>query len=101
MLIINQERNELINFSNVMNISIVDCEEEGYLISAGFIVGRDDNYRDLGYYDTKERAKEILQEIVAEYLDYVKTGGRFDYKALTNTTEHYYNLPKVYEMPKE
>ena len=63
MIIISQDKKELINFDNVINITITDCEEEGYLISAGFIVGRDDNYRDLGYYKTQERAEEILRQI--------------------------------------
>ena len=64
MIIVNQKRDEFINFDNVINVSITYCEEDGYLISAGFIVGRDDNYRDLGYFKTEERAKEILQEII-------------------------------------
>ncbi len=67
MIIISQDKKELINFDNVINITITDCEEEGYLISAGFIVGRDDNYRDLGYYKTQERAEEILRQIKIAY----------------------------------
>ena len=64
MIIISQEKDEILNFNNIMNIQVTNCEEDGYLISAGFIVGGDDNYRDLGYYKTEERAKEVLQEIV-------------------------------------
>lgn len=67
MIIISQDKKELINFDNVINITITNCEEEGYLISAGFIVGRDDNYRDLGYYKTQERAEEILRQIQIAY----------------------------------
>lgn len=67
MIIISQDKKELINFDNVINITITDCEEEGYLISVGFIVGRDDNYRDLGYYKTQERAEEILRQIKIAY----------------------------------
>lgn len=63
MIIVSQDKNEILNFNNIMNIQVTNCEEDGYLISAGFIVGRDDNYRDLGYYKTEERAKEVLQEI--------------------------------------
>lgn len=60
MIIVSQEKDEILNFNNIMNIQVTNCEEDGYLISAGFIVGRDDNYRDLGYYKTEERAKEVL-----------------------------------------
>lgn len=69
MIIVSQDKTEIINFDNVININITDCERDGYLISAGFVVGRDDNYRDLGYYQTEERAKEVLQEIVRATID--------------------------------
>ena len=72
MIIINQDKNELVNFDNIMCINITNCEEDGYLISAGFVVGRDDNYRDLGYYNTEERAKEVLAEIVQKYSSYLQ-----------------------------
>ncbi len=67
MIILSQDKTEIINFDNVININIDDCGEEGYLISAGFIVGRDDNYRDLGYYKTEEGAKEVLRQLLCEY----------------------------------
>ena len=67
MIIVSQDKTEIINFDNVININITDCERDGYLISAGFVVGRDDNYRDLGYYQTEERAKEVLQGIINAY----------------------------------
>ena len=67
MIILSQDKTEIINLGNVINVNISDCGEEGYLISAGFIVGRDDNYRDLGYYQTEERAKEVLQQLLREY----------------------------------
>lgn len=81
MIIESQDKTEIINFDNVININITDCEEDGYLISAGFVVGRDDNYRDLGYYKTEERAKKVLQEIGF----YIRTEEK----------------NKVYRMPKE
>ena len=67
MIIVNQDRTELVNFDNIMCINITNCEEDGYLLSAGFIVGRDDNYRELGYYKTEERAKNVLEEITIAY----------------------------------
>lgn len=67
MIIVSQDKKEIVNFDNIMNINITDCEKDGYTISAGFIVGRDDNYRELGLYETEERAKEVLKEIVACY----------------------------------
>lgn len=91
MIIVNQSKDELVNSDNIMCINITDCEEDGYLISAGFIVGRDDNYRELGYYKTEERAKEVLQEITTRYKNWenIKIGQPSGIC-----------LP-VYEMPKE
>lgn len=47
-------------------------------------------YLNLGIYNTKERAKEILQEIISKYRQYNLDNN----KAVTM-------IPKVYEMPKE
>lgn len=63
MIIVNQEKTEIINFNNVMNIEVTNCDEDGFGIFAVVIIGVDDNYRLLGYYKTEERAKEVLQEI--------------------------------------
>lgn len=66
MVIVSQNRNEIINFNNVMNIGI--CGEDGeYIISAGVVIGVDDNYRELGVYKTEKRAKEVLEEIATAY----------------------------------
>ena len=67
MIIINQEKDEFVNFENIMCINITDCDEDEFVISAGFIVGRDDNYRDLGYYKTESRAEEVFREIIKYY----------------------------------
>lgn len=95
MIIVSQNKTEIINFDNVMNIEMTDCKEEGYLIAAGFIVGRDDNYRELGYYKTEERAKEILIEIAREFKRVLRTENR------GTGQQRFYDVPKVYYMPKE
>lgn len=95
MIIISQDKKELINFDNVINITITDCEEEGFLISAGFIVGRDDNYRDLGYYKTQDRAMEVLQGIRFKYAEYATMQNGIGNVSVAII------LPRIYEMPKE
>lgn len=67
MIIVSQDKKEIVNFDNIMNITICGCKENGYTISAGFIVGRDDNYRELGLYETEKRAKEVLEQITIAY----------------------------------
>ncbi len=95
MIIVSQNKTEIINFDNVMNIEMTDCEEDGYLIAAGFIVGRDDNYRELGYYKTKERAREILIEIAREFKRVLRTENR------GTGQQRFYDVPKVYYMPEK
>ncbi len=102
MIIINQDKNELVNFDNIMCINITNCEEDGYLISAGFVVGRDDNYRDLEYYNTEERAKEVLAEIVQKYSSYLQlNGGPAILQGQMDIQPNIFNIPKVYEMPEK
>ena len=90
MIIINQDKDELVNFNNISHIwidntwldSIEKLEEEKFEINADDFL--------LGIYDTKERAKEILEEIIKEK---VIEDGLF------------YEMPKedclFYEMPKK
>lgn len=67
MIIVSQKKDEIINFENVMNICVTDCDEDGYGIFAGVIIGIDDNYRELGMYKTEKRAIEVLVEIATAY----------------------------------
>lgn len=103
MIIVNQNKDEFLNFDNIMDVNISDCQEEGYLISAGFIVGRDDNYRELGYYETKERANEILKEIRTAYsnFSYFKNETKEGKDYMINLLKHKYEQFDIYEMPKK
>lgn len=103
MIIVNQNKDEFLNFDNIMDVNISDCQEEGYLISAGFIVGRDDNYRELGYYATEERAKEIKKEIITAYsnFSYFKNATKEGKNYMINLLKHKYEQFDVYEMPKK
>lgn len=62
MIIVSQDKEEIVNLDNIENIWI-DAEEEGrFTIEATATTNST-----LGYYETKERAKEVLQEIVRYY----------------------------------
>lgn len=117
MIILNQNRDEFVNFENIMCVNITDCQEDGFLISAGFIVGRDDNYRELGYYKTEKRVKEVFQEIIKAYKGkrLIQFQGNLRDKDLEKLNKRYekdviyYDLKTeikqmtndIYEMPKE
>lgn len=83
MVIVNQKKDIVINFLNVLSIYIqgknvqvlISCIEDALII---------------GKYKTEKRAKEVLQEIVNKYRQYNLDNN----KAVTM-------LPKIYEMPEE
>ena len=87
MLIVNQDRDKIVNFGNLTQVYITQDEEK----IACFIRFEtvDSLYDDLGEYKTEERAKEVLQEIVNKYKTTL-------YNSKTNETV--VNVPKVYEM---
>lgn len=103
MIIVNQNKDEFVNFENIMCVNITDCQEDGFLISAGFIVGRDDNYRELGYYKTEARAKEVKKEIGTAYsnFSYFKNATKEGKDYIINLLKHKYEQFDIYEMPKE
>lgn len=85
MVIVSQDKMEIVNFDNIENIWICSDEEGRFTIEATA-----DTNTSLGYYATEERAKEVLQQIVGKYKQY----NLDDNKSVTI-------LPKVYTMPEE
>lgn len=65
MLILSQNRKEVVNFNEVVNIWIAyDETESKYSLDATGCTGST-----LGYYETEERAKEVLDEICTAYVN--------------------------------
>lgn len=90
MIIVSQNKDNIINFDNLTQVYITqDEEEKAYFIRFETV---DSLYDDLGEYKTEERAKEVLQEIVNKYKTTLYN---------TKTNETVVNIPKVFEMPKE
>ena len=61
MIIVSQDREDIINFDNV---KMINREENRISVDADF--GRGDFYC-IAEYDTEERAKEVLQEIITRH----------------------------------
>ena len=100
MLIVNQDRDKIVNFGNLTQVYITQDEEK----IACFIRFEtvDSLYDDLGEYKTKERAKEVLQEIIKRYSSYLKLeGGPAILQGQMDIQPNIFNIPKVFEMPKE
>jgi hypothetical protein len=90
MLIVNQDRDKIVNFGNLTQIYITQDEEKiAWFIRFETV---DSLYDDLGEYKTEERAKEVLQEIISKYKTTL-------YNPKTNETV--VNVPKVFEMPEK
>ena len=88
MIIVSQDKEEIINFDNMTRVYITFDEDDDYVCIRTETV--DSLYEDLGYYNTEARAKEVLQEIISKYKTTL-------YNSKTNETVA--NVPKVYEMP--
>ena len=85
MIILNQDKDEIINFDNTASIYLVDewDDKPGIVIKADNIHG---SVSTLGYYKNSDRAKEVLQNIINWYAG----------DAMVE-----YNGFIYYEMPKE
>ena len=97
MIIISQAKETILNFKNVQENRI---EEYGTHVKGKKIYkifsGNFEGYATLlGTYETKERAKEVLQEIVEAYVDSKKSKEAqavFGYSVIPSNT--YYEMPK-------
>lgn len=100
MIIVGQDRTEIFNFDTIKHIWI---EKDDYLNNnkeIQFEICADGET--LGFYTTEKRAKEVLQEIVEKYSIYLQlNGGPAILKGTLDIAPAIFNIPKVYEMPKE
>ena len=90
MIIVNQNKEKIINFENIKAIRInwdsdYETSEEFWIISV--------DGEDMAHYKTKKRAKEVLQEIVNTYK---KIG--IEFETFNGGTKQ--QLP-IYEMPED
>ncbi len=103
MIIVSQDK-EIMNFDNVTRIFIEDFSEDG----DGFGIGADTNSAesqcwDLGYYETEQRAKEVLEQIVKAYQasEFYKVSNTDIQASMVETYEKNRTEPFKYEMPAE
>lgn len=91
MIIVSQNKDVIINFERVNFIKIEpDQNEFDIEINYG-----EDYWDVIGTYDSYEKAKEVLKEIVKEYKRVLTTFNK------GNGQQRFYNIPKVYYMPEK
>ena len=91
MIIVSQDKTEIINFDNINEIRATKTGK--ILLFDNTYRSQDDCSDVLGKYDTEERAKEILQEIIKSYRDY-RTAECDGYTNVLQETA-------VFEMPED
>lgn len=101
MIILSQDKLQIVNFRTAKNIWIEEEEVEinqiEQIVYSIYIDGEI-----VGAYETKERAKEVLQEIISKYSSYLELqGGSAIMQGGMDVQPNIFNIPKVYEMPKE
>lgn len=95
MIIVSQDKDWIFNFDNATSIGI---DEENILK----IINTAGKWNILGKYKTRERAKEVLQEIVQKYSSYLKLeGGPAILQGQMDIQPNIFNIPKAYVMPEE
>ena len=95
MLILSQDKELIVNINNKEDISLKESYYEGRFVGVK-IMAQNKIYSTLGLYATKERAKEVLQEIINEY----KSQNYLVYDAETGSIKDV-NKNIVFIMPKE
>ena len=94
-MIIVSQKNKLINFDNVEEIKIEDLSLENYQRNCFGVLGYtvSNKKKELGIYETEERAKEVLKEILEAYKN-------CNYYSLSQMGKGFV-INDYYEMPKE
>ena len=98
MIIVSQDRNSIVNFDNVEIIGIDRNNKKQ--IACGFTEGS----MSLGEYATEERAKEVLQEIIAVHQAskmFMATKGVLTQEEMCKAMIEQGKSIFKYEMPKE
>ncbi len=98
MIIISQDKSEIINFNNILSVKLYHDNEDAECLYEIYttVNAPGDNYILLGIYNIEERAKEVLQEIT----------NTFSAGQLNGTLDEMDLILKAkamarYEMPKE
>ena len=101
MIIVSQDKEEIINFDNMTRVYITFDEDDDYVCIRTETV--DSLYEDLGYYKTEARAKEVLQEIVKQkaIFEFFKNVPETTQIVLAEDFKEANEIFDTYEMPTE
>ena len=108
MIIVSQDKMEIFNFNEIFRLYVDNWSNEEFATEPNCFCIKAEKSSDnmicafLGEYETEERAKEVLQEIVKKYSSYLELeGGPAILQGQMDIQPNIFNIPKVYEMPEE
>ena len=108
MVIVSQDKMKIFNFNEIFRLYVDNWSNEEFATEPHCFCIKAEKSSDnmicafLGEYETEERAKEVLQEIAQTYSSYLKLeGGPAILQGQIDIQPNIFNIPKVYEMPKE
>lgn len=90
MLILSQNKDTIINFERINYIEITKKDDHSYSIYLNFA---DSDWKNIGYYRTEDRAKEVLQEIIEQY-EYCQVLQEGHGISLSSGNNYVYTMPK-------
>ena len=96
MIIVSQDKMEIFNFEEIFRLYVDNWSNEEFATEPNCFCIKAEKSSDnmicayLGEYETEERAKEVLQEIIKAYLDCNEQNVLAEYAYVKN---------KIYEMP--
>lgn len=93
MIIVSQDKKQVINFNTIDFIDIMPMDDGRFEVDVNFA----HCITELGYYDTEERAKEVLQEITNTFAIKGVQDATYQYADIWIKMRQY----AIYEMPKE
>lgn len=97
MLILTQDKDQIINFDNIVDIYANKEYDYNKDKSISYIYYTTNSFtRKIGKYSSIERCKEILQEILSTYKELEK-----DRCQIIGTGNYLITLKCIYEMPEE
>lgn len=98
MIIVGQDKDLILNFDRV-NFIKIEPDENDFDIEINYA---DDDWDVIATYKSFERAQEVLKEIVSRYSEYLRLqGGPAVLQGQNDVAPAIFNVPKIYEMPKE
>lgn len=97
MLILTQDKDQIINFDNIVDLYTEEEYDYNEDKSIPYIYYTTNSFtRKIGKYSSIERCKEILQEILSTYKELEK-----DRCQMIGTENYLITLNCIYEMPEE